>query len=125
MIKRIFAALTAALLLFCCFSCSAPKTGETVTFTLSVTHSDGGTREFEITTDKTTLQDALTEQKLISGDITETGMFVTTVDGETVDFDANESWWKLLKNGEQTTVGVAGCAVAEGDSYEFIYTVGY
>ena len=49
--------------------------------------------------------------------------FVTTVNGETADWDKDQAWWCLTDaNGEMTTVGVADIALHDGDSYAFVYT---
>ena len=49
--------------------------------------------------------------------------FVTTVNGETADWDKDQAWWCLTDaTGEMTTVGVADIALHDGDSYAFVYT---
>lgn len=49
--------------------------------------------------------------------------FVTTVNGETADWDKDQAWWCLTDaTGEMTTVGVADIALHDGDSYAFTYT---
>ena len=48
---------------------------------------------------------------------------VTTVNGETADWDKDQAWWCLTDaTGEMTTVGVADIALHDGDSYAFTYT---
>ena len=58
--------------------------------------------------------------KVVHGD----GMFVTTVDGETVD-EGNQEWWCLTKGGGMVTTGVDSTEVSDGDVYELTFTVGY
>ena len=49
--------------------------------------------------------------------------FVTTVNGETADWDKDQAWWCLNDaTGEMTTVGAADIALHDGDSYAFVYT---
>ena len=49
---------------------------------------------------------------------------MTTVNGETADWDKDQAWWCLTDaTGEMTTVGVADIALHDGDSYAFIYTL--
>ena len=67
-------------------------------------------------------EDALVEAGLISEEEAAAG-FVTTVNGETADWDKDQAWWCLTDaTGEMTTVGVADIALHDGDSYAFVYT---
>ena len=49
---------------------------------------------------------------------------VYTVDGETADWDRDQSWWCLTKNGDWMDTGVDDTVIADGEHYEFTYTVG-
>lgn len=120
-------ALVLVLMLTMLCGCAKDKAsnGNEIAFTLTVTHSDKSQKEFEITTTETNLRRALEQENLISGQESEYGLFVTTVDGETADYSKDEGWWCLTKDGEQTAEGVDGCTVADGDEYGFTYTIGY
>lgn len=96
----------------------------TKTITFEVVHKDGSKKDFDITTDAETLREALEKEKLIAGEESEYGMFVKTVDGETVD-DANQEWWCLTIGGKEATTGVDSTKIEDGGSYEFTFTVGY
>ena len=96
----------------------------TKTITLQVVHKDKSKKDFEIATEAENLREALEQEKLIGGDESEFGLFVKTVDGETVD-DANEEWWCLTKGGEMWNNGVDTTELSDGDAYEFTLTVGY
>lgn len=49
--------------------------------------------------------------------------FVTTVNGETADWDKDAAWWCLTDaSGEMTAVGVADIQLHDGDRYAFTYT---
>ena len=67
-------------------------------------HGDGTEKEFPITTTAATLGDALVAEGLVEGEESSYGLFITTVDGETVD-DANQEWWCLTKGGEMWNYG--------------------
>lgn len=83
--------------------------GESQTFTLEVTNGEK-------------LGDALVEAGLISQEEADAG-FVTTVNGETADWDKDKAWWCLNDaSGEMTSVGVADIELHDGDSYAFVYT---
>lgn len=97
---------------------------EDISITLKVVHGDKSTKDFEFSTQAKTLRDALEQEGLISGDEGQYGLFVKTVDGETVD-DGNQEWWCLTKGGEMWTEGVDSTELSDGDVYEFTFTVGY
>lgn len=109
-------------------SAASQKDGEASaslkTITLEVVHKDGSTKSFEIASDAETLRAALEQEKLIAGDEGAYGLFVKTVDGETVN-DAEQEWWCLTKGHEMWSDGVDTTKIADGDVYEFTFTVGY
>lgn len=125
--KHLLPALVLVLMLVTVCACTTEtaSNGDKITFTLTVTHSDGTSKDFEIDTTETNLRKALDSESLISGTESATGLFVTTVDGETANYDENESWWSLSKNGEATMTGVDGCFVTDGDKYCFEYKIGF
>ena len=91
---------------------------------LTVVHGDGSQKDFPIRTDAETLRAALEEASLIEGSESEWGLYVLTVDGETVD-EAQEQWWCLTKDGEMSATGVDDTMIADGDHYEFTFTTGW
>ena len=94
------------------------------TITVEVVHKDESRKEFRITTSAENLRGALEQEKLVQGSESEWGLRVDTVDGETVD-SAVEEWWKITKNGVMTDTGVDGVMIADGEHYEFTFTVGW
>lgn len=88
-----------------------------------VTNAEGESQTFTLeVTDGEKLGDALVEAGLISQEEADAG-FVTTVNGETADWDKDKAWWCLNDaSGEMTSVGVADIELHDGDSYAFVYT---
>lgn len=105
-------------------SLSSAEDAETKDITLKVVHGDGTEKEFPITTTAATLGDALVAEGLVEGEESSYGLFITTVDGETVD-DANQEWWCLTKGGEMWNYGADATELSNGDTYELTFTVGY
>ena len=95
----------------------------TVEFT--VTAADGSVSSVLLNvTDGEKLSTALAEAGIISQEEADAG-FVTTVNGETADYNKDQAWWCLTDAaGEMTTVGVADIELHDGDSYAFTYTKG-
>lgn len=104
-------------------SAEAGSTGAKA-ITLTVTHKDGSTKEFNLETTEENLGAALLAEKIISGNDGEYGLFVTTVDGETAD-EGNQEWWCLTIGGETATTGVDSTPIEDGGAYELTLTVGY
>ena len=91
---------------------------------VTVVHKDESKKEFKINTSAETLRAACEEQKLIAGDESEYGLYVKTVDGETAD-DGAQEWWCLTKDGEMSMTGVDDTMIADGEQYEFTFTIGW
>ncbi len=120
----IFAALLLAAFLVWQFARPAPVSGSKQ-ITLEVVHADGSSKSFDIATDAENLRGALEQvDGLIAGEESAYGLMVYTVDGETADWDRDQSWWCLTKDGEWMDTGVDDTVIADGEHYEFTYTVG-
>ncbi len=77
---------------------------------------------FTINTDKETLGEALLEHNLVSGENGAYGLYIKTVNGILADYDIDQSYWALNKNGEALTTGADGEKISDGGHYEFVYT---
>lgn len=84
---------------------------------------DGTSKTFDINTDAEYLRQALEEKKLISGEETQYGLFVKTVNGVTVD-DSKKEWWCFTKGGKELDTGVDTTPIADGDHFEITLTAG-
>ena len=104
---------------------SLPETAEgSKTVTVEVTHADGSTVAFTYQTDLEYLGELLQQEGLISGSAGDYGLFVETVDGESVDYAKNQSWWRLTCNGEDAATGADAAILHAGDHYGWFYTAG-
>lgn len=92
--------------------------------TVEIIAAGDSVRTVEITTGAEFLRQALEEQNLISGDESEFGLFVKTVDGVIAD-ESNQEWWCFTKNGESIMTGVDDTPIEDGGHYEITLTVGY
>ncbi len=73
-------------------------------------------------TDQKTLESALTEHGLISGEQGAYGLYVKVVNGITADYDMDQSYWGLNKNGSSLQTGVSGAEISGGEHFELVYT---
>ena len=93
--------------------------GSKVSFTVVVTDPEGTETTFDFTTDKETVGEALLEEGLIAGEDSEFGLYVTTVNGITLDWDKDQMYWAFYIDGEYAQTGVDSTNVAEGTVYSF------
>ena len=107
------------------YSRLVPKTQEgSKTITVNVDHLNGDDTTFTVSTDAEYLRAALEQEGLIAGVEAEYGLWLTTVDGETADEDAQQ-WWGYDVNGEFALYGVDEQVVTDGDVYDFTLNVGW
>mgnify|MGYP002509733727 CR=1 FL=1 len=90
-----------------------------VQFSFSVTHKDGTVAEFVINTDKKVVGEALQELGVIAGDMGDYGLYVKTVNGETLDYDKDGMYWAFYDNGAYAAKGVDQTEIVTGIKYEF------
>ena len=90
-----------------------------VQFSFSVTHKDGTVADFVINTDKKVVGEALQELGVIAGDMGDYGLYVKTVDGETLDYDTDAMYWAFYENGAYASKGVDQTDIIADVKYEF------
>jgi hypothetical protein len=76
---------------------------------------------FTIHTDKEMLGDALMEHGLLEGEDGPYGLYVKKVNGMLADYDVDQHYWSLCKNGEYMMTGVDSTPIADGEHYEIVY----
>ncbi len=94
--------------------------GKEISFTFTVVDKDGNETNYPITTSKTTLRQALADEKLIGE--TKKGALVNTVCGVTLDYQKDGAYWGLYIGDEMAMVGVDDIRPEEGAVYRFVYT---
>ncbi len=92
--------------------------GNTV-FDFTVYDREGKMTVFEVHTDKKTVGDALVEVKLISGENGPYGLYVKTVNGETLDYDKDKMYWSFYIDGAYAMTGVDQTKIESGKAYAF------
>ena len=105
---------------------------------LAVVHHDGGTektifvtvtapefqKELTVETREDYLGPALTAEKIVSGEVTQYGLFIEAALDRRADEGAEE-WWCITKAGESVTVGADEVPIADGDRFELTLKTGY
>ena len=88
-------------------------------FTFEVVDKDGNTETFNITTDKTTVGEALLEEGLIAGENGQYGLYVTEVNGIVADYNVDGTYWAFYVDGAYASSGVDTTDIVDGSSYSF------
>ena len=88
-------------------------------FTFIVYDGNGNNTIFTVYTDEKTVGDALMKVGLISGENSDYGLYVKTVNGTTLDYDTDGKYWAFYVNGEYAVSGVDTTEITEGGLYEF------
>ena len=121
--KRFFmlagAVVTVALAALVCWAATGPRALENVKeLTVNVEHTDGNVTVLEFRTTERYLYDALAPYELISGVDTETGLFITEVDGEAAE-GYNGRLWAYVINGGEPEFPIESQPIEDGDTVAF------
>ena len=107
------------------YMATRPETVEGAkTITVTVVHKDGTEKEFVCHTDEEYLGAVLVAEEIIVGEQGDFGMYFNVADGETADYSVDGGWWQVFIGEESATVGVDGIAIADGDTFQLVYTIG-
>lgn len=132
--KNAFIVFAAALLLFtacgtgggaipAASSETAPSVSQKGTgFLFSVVGPDGEGTQINIHTEKKTVGDALLEMGMIDGTASDSGFYVTTVNGITADYETDSSYWALYVDGEYSATSVDKTEIDSNKVYSLVYT---
>lgn len=102
-----------------------PETEDgTKAFTVTVVHKDGEETLFSYETGAQYLGAVLLEHGLIQGEQGPYGLMISSVNGETADWNADQSYWALYIGEEYATTGVDTTPVTDGGEYRLVYTIG-
>ena len=93
-------------------------TGNTAFYFIAV-GTDGTETKFEVHTDEETVGEALLKLELIAGDVETYGLYVKTVNGETLDYATHGKYWAFYENGAYALAGVDSTTVVAGATYSF------
>ena len=86
-------------------------------FKLTVADLEGKEIVFDISTDQTTVGQALLEVELIEGEEGPYGLYIKSVNGLVADYDIDGTYWAFYVNGEYAMSGVDSTEIEEGTAY--------
>lgn len=124
--KRIIAVVAAILVIaLVATGCSllSPETQEGMkSFTLTVVHKDGTSKEMELKSDAEYLGAFLQEEGIITGEEGQYGLYIKEVDGEKAVYEEDNAYWAFYVGEEYALQGIDLTPITEGAAYKLIYT---
>ena len=91
-------------------------------FTVVVVHKDGTEKTFQYRTDEEYLAGALLEEGLVSGEDSQYGLTIITVDGEAAVWETDSAYWAIWVGEEMAVTGASEIPVYDGSTYKLEYT---
>ena len=91
-------------------------------YTVTVVHKDGSVKDFSYRTDEEYLAGALLEEGLVSGEDTQYGLTIITVDGEDAVWATDNAYWAIWIGEEMAMTGASETPVYDGSSFKLEYT---
>lgn len=111
-------------LLAAAYFLTRPDTDEGMkSFTLTVVHKDGTSKEFPLKSDELYLGDCLEKEGIISGEEGQYGLYIHVVDGEKAVFEEDGAYWGFYEGEEYAMLGIDQTPITEGGVYKLVYTV--
>ena len=86
-------------------------------FEFTVVNMAGEEATFEVKTDEDTVGAALLENNVIAGEDGDYGLYVKTVNGETVDYDKDGKYWAFYIDGKYAVSGIDKTEIKNGSTY--------
>ena len=127
--KKLFALMLVVALMLTLVACAAKAPAETTavqgevkTFTVTVVHGDGSSKEFTYETQEEFVGPVLEAAGLIEGNAGPYGMEITKVDGEQAIYDTDKAYWALYEGAEYALQGIDTTPIKDGGTYKLEYT---
>ena len=77
---------------------------------------------FTIKTNATTHEEALVENNLVEGEASIYGLYIKKVNGILADYDVDQTYWAVEKNGQKCDTGASSINISDGEHYELVRT---
>lgn len=104
------------------FAACGKKTSEsagTKHFTFIAVDKEGAETKWDISTEKTIVGDALTDEGLIEGEESAYGLYVKKVNGIEAIYEVDGTYWSFYIDGEYAMTGVDATEIIDGSTYMF------
>ena len=122
-IIAILAAVLAVALLATAYFLLRPQTQEGMkSFTLTIVHKDGTSKDMNMKTDAEFLGAYLEEEGIIKGEEGQYGLYIKEVDGEKAVYEEDNAYWAFYEGEEYASKGIDLTPITDGAVYRLVYT---
>ncbi len=106
------------------FTYKPSTTSGTKNIIIEVVNSKQEVESYNVKTDAQFLRQAMdeTEGLTFSGDESEYGIMISTVNGETADYEKDGAYWSITVNGKYGNNGIDTQPITDGGVYQLVYT---
>jgi len=104
--------------LFAYHSLAPNANGSSKTITITINHLQGDNKTLQITSNAEFLGAALEKKGLIKLTKGQSGLLVSSVDGEAAN-ENEKQWWGFTKSGKYVDTDISKTPIEDGDSFEF------
>lgn len=113
--------LIAAMIMIAATGCTKGNTvgSGSKQFTFTVVDKEKSETTFTVKSDKQTVGEALLDEKLIEGDESQYGLYVTKVNGIEAVYENDGTYWAFYINDEYAMTGVDSTDIVDGAKYSF------
>lgn len=91
-------------------------------FTVTVVHGDGTSKDFSYTSAEEFVGTVLLDEGLIAGEQGDYGLYIHEVDGERAVYEEDAAYWGFYVNGEYAMTGIDLTPIEDGAVYKLEYT---
>lgn len=111
--------IAAMIMTFAACGKQSAQSADTKHFTFIAVDREGAETKWDITTEKTIVGDALTDEGLIEGEESAYGLYVKKVNGIEAVYEVDGTYWSFYIDGEYAMTGVDSTEIKEGSTYMF------
>ncbi len=98
-----------------------PKDAGSKKVKVTFIHANNRKKVYTLYTDETNLESLLVNQGLVAYQSGPNGDYITSADGETVDFTEDSAFWAVFEGEELSQHSIESISVEDGDSFMIIY----
>ena len=99
-----------------------PQTQEgTKTFTVTVVHKDGSSKDFSYTSDEEFVGTVLQAEGLVEGEMAQYGLYIKKVDGEKAVYEEDGAYWGFYIGEDYAQTGIDQTPIEDGKVYKLVY----
>ena len=124
--KKLFLSVAALVLvvglLLGLYFATRPQTQEgTKTFTVTVVHKDGSSKDFSYTSDEEFVGTVLQAEGLVEGEMAQYGLYIKKVDGEKAVYEEDGAYWGFYIGEDYAQTGIDQTPIEDGKVYKLVY----